>query len=126
MTKGRKVAVGLALAIVACVALARFDPLGSHWPFHCPFKLLTGLQCPGCGSQRALHALLAGRVGEAVGYNLFLVFAVPYLLLLIMGHLLPEGQTKTVALRWLEHRCAVGFYIVSFSVWKEERKIPNI
>lgn len=116
----------LALVIVACVVLAFFDPVSRLWPFHCPFKLITGLQCPGCGSQRALHALLMGHVGEAISYNFFLVFAAPYLLLLIIANLLKEGPMKSTALRWLEHRYVVGFYIVSFCVWLVVRNILHI
>ena len=43
----------------------------------CTFKLMTGYDCPGCGFQRALHALLHGRAAEAWGYNPFVFFAVP-------------------------------------------------
>lgn len=43
----------------------------------CLFRLLTGYDCPGCGSQRAFHALLHGRLAEAWGYNPYLFFAVP-------------------------------------------------
>ena len=43
----------------------------------CPVKLMTSLDCPGCGFQRALHALLHGRVVEAIHYNLFLIVAIP-------------------------------------------------
>ncbi|BCU78196.1 DUF2752 domain-containing protein [Luteolibacter sp. LG18] len=32
---------------------------GLHW-FHCPFKSLTGLPCPGCGMTRATLAMLRG------------------------------------------------------------------
>src|SRR5689334_25389377 len=44
----------------------------------CVFKQATGLDCPGCGATRAMHALLHGRVGEAFRYNamLFAGFAV--------------------------------------------------
>lgn len=35
----------------------------------CPFFVLTGLQCPSCGNTRALHALLHGRITEALAYN---------------------------------------------------------
>ena len=43
----------------------------------CTFKLMTGYDSPGCGFQRALHALLHGRAAEAWGYNPFVFFAVP-------------------------------------------------
>ena len=39
----------------------------------CIFNSTTGLHCPGCGSQRAIHDLLHGRVLEALGHNLLFV-----------------------------------------------------
>ena len=41
----------------------------------CPFKNLTGFYCPGCGGQRAFHALLHGRFTEAFHDN-FLIFII--------------------------------------------------
>ncbi|MGL5683791.1 MAG: DUF2752 domain-containing protein [Marinifilaceae bacterium] len=46
----------------------------------CPFYKLTGLQCPGCGSQRAIHSLLNGNITQAFGYNPLMVLSIPYLL----------------------------------------------
>lgn len=43
----------------------------------CVFRAATGYDCPGCGFQRALHALLHGRVADAWDYNAFAFFAVP-------------------------------------------------
>ena len=44
----------------------------------CVFHELTGYYCPGCGSGRALRALLHGSFAEAFGYNaLFLLLGVP-------------------------------------------------
>lgn len=37
----------------------------------CPFYMLTGLQCPGCGIQRALHSLLHLDFRAAWHYNAF-------------------------------------------------------
>ena len=47
------------------------------WMPLCPVHALTGLSCPGCGSQRALHALLTGHPAEAWHYNPYLFIAVP-------------------------------------------------
>ena len=47
----------------------------------CIFYMLTGLECPGCGSQRALHALMHLRVAEAFRHNALLVSALPFLVL---------------------------------------------
>lgn len=47
----------------------------------CPFKSMTGLACPGCGSQRALHHLLNFELGSAFQKNALLVLSIPYILL---------------------------------------------
>jgi hypothetical protein len=46
----------------------------------CPFFTLTGLYCPGCGSQRAVSALLHGAVFDAISYNVMLVISLPLIL----------------------------------------------
>ena len=46
----------------------------------CPFFLLTGLFCPGCGSQRAISSLLHGDILQASAFNLLLVVTLPLLL----------------------------------------------
>ena len=78
------VVISVAAAIILTAAIflySAFDPADSvFWP-KCPFYLLTGLECPGCGSQRAIHSLLNGDPVSAMHYNLLLVLAIPYLLL---------------------------------------------
>jgi len=66
-------------------ALAAVTYVGSVSPFvpgsypTCPFLLLTGLHCPGCGSLRALHELAHGNVSAAIGLNLVAVAVAPLL-----------------------------------------------
>lgn len=45
----------------------------------CPLHAATGLYCPGCGSTRALHQLLHGRVTTAFDLNPLLVVSLPFL-----------------------------------------------
>jgi hypothetical protein len=61
----------------------RFNPAGSPLFPKCPFLLLTGLKCPGCGSQRAIHALLHLDFRAAWSQNALLIASLPYLFLLI-------------------------------------------
>lgn len=46
----------------------------------CPFFTLTHLYCPGCGSQRAISALLHADLLGAIDYNLMLVVSMPLIL----------------------------------------------
>ena len=85
--------VMLAVLVFAGTALyLTVDPESSALFPKCPFHLLTGLECPGCGSQRAIHSLLNGKIGQALHYNLLVVIAIPYLGLLavleIIRHIL--------------------------------------
>lgn len=45
----------------------------------CPFLALTGLECPGCGSQRAIHHLLNLELIAAMRENALMVIAIPYI-----------------------------------------------
>lgn len=46
----------------------------------CPFRLLTGWNCPACGGLRMTHDLLHGNLGAAVVDNVFLLIGLPALL----------------------------------------------
>ena len=67
----------LAAGFAAALVLFWFDP--SRVPIYpvCQFHKLTGLDCPGCGSLRALHELSRGHWMAAVHLNLFLVLSLP-------------------------------------------------
>jgi len=78
-TLRRRVEGGLGAAAVVALAIAvrAVDPrIPGRWPT-CPVNALTGLACPGCGSLRAVGALVHGQLLEAVGYNALLVLALP-------------------------------------------------
>jgi uncharacterized protein DUF2752 len=51
----------------------------------CPFRLLTGLQCPGCGSTRAFHQLLHGDFLAAFELNPLMVLTLPFILYGLLG-----------------------------------------
>lgn len=49
-----------------------------HYPL-CPFRAVTGWDCPGCGTLRALHDLGTGDLRGALGQNLLAVVTIPLL-----------------------------------------------
>jgi len=72
------IAAGTPIILLAGVAfLYRLDFEAGYGFIPCLFHLTTGLDCIGCGTTRALHALLHGRVGEALSYNLFMMIWLP-------------------------------------------------
>ncbi len=72
--------VGITGVIVLFGVYYSFNP--QHYNFfpECPFYKITGYNCPGCGSQRAVHSLLHGELLKAVHFNLLLVISVPFLI----------------------------------------------
>ena len=47
-------------------------------PIGCPFKALTGLDCPGCGSTRSLGALTRFDIAAALDHNVLVPFALVF------------------------------------------------
>lgn len=72
----RSAALVASLTLLATL-LWRFPP--SRYPFYprCPIYTAFHLQCPGCGTTRALAALLRGHVAEALRWNALTVCALP-------------------------------------------------
>lgn len=81
MSRRRIIIAAGAATAVALTALYMFvEPSSGLYP-RCPFKMVTGLSCPGCGTQRALHALFSGNPGEVLRYNAALI---PFILLALL------------------------------------------
>ncbi len=85
-------------ATVPVLALLYFfeDARYSGFFPRCPFHSLTGLLCPGCGSQRAISSLLYGDIVQAINYNLLLVMSLPLLIYSASVSLSNVFRTKTV------------------------------
>jgi hypothetical protein len=71
----------------------------------CVFHAVTGLWCPGCGSARALHALLHLDVATALARNPFVVAAVLYLgwVFVTWSRRRVTGVPRWMAPPWLLH-----------------------
>lgn len=66
----------------------------------CPLKATTGIECPGCGSQRALHYLFNLDFVHAFKMNPLLVLFLPYL---FFGYFLEIKKPRSKRLFQLRH-----------------------
>jgi len=58
------------LVFLGILALYVFwDPYGTNIFPKCPVYSVTGIYCPGCGSQRAAHQILNGNIIEGIRHN---------------------------------------------------------
>jgi hypothetical protein len=106
-----------ALAVVGTAVLAVVDPSARNVPL-CPLKAITGLDCPFCGSLRAVHALTQLDVTTALDHNAVFTLSVP---LLVAGWVIwfvtsrgvtaPGWWRSTPALR-----IGLGAFMLTFAV----------
>ena len=68
-----------ALCAMGVLIYFLFDPTQVSIFPPCMFHQLTGLDCPGCGAQRALHQLLHGNFVAALRLNAMFVLSLPLL-----------------------------------------------
>lgn len=84
----------LLAAAAVVIVLGAFDPEKFSFFPKCPFLMLTGLKCPGCGTQRAIHQLMHLHVGQAFGYNALTVVSIPLLAFLVVAEVLRRRFPK--------------------------------
>jgi hypothetical protein len=100
------------LVAVAGVGLAAVTLLPTELLPQCPIHAVTGLLCPGCGTQRAARAALSGDWTRAWGFNQ-LAFFVPA----IAGLGITSEVKKSAWLKWTTISVAV-IATVSFTIWR--------
>lgn len=114
-------AIGLGLA--GAFYVRHFNPSAQGIFPRCPFNLLTGMYCPGCGLTRAFHQLLNGNILGALDYNIMVLFWVPFFTYLGISLLLigirGRGLPHFIPPNWL-----VMFFVVAMMVFWVVRNIP--
>jgi len=100
----------MAVLLLGIVIYGVFDPAESGFFPRCPFYLLTGLKCPGCGSQRAVHQLLTFHPLEALRYNALVVASIPLLAFFLLAELM---QKKWPKLYSFSHNTVLAWVILA-------------
>ena len=120
MRSGSIVAIGT--VTIGLLTLYFFSPTSETWPLQCPLFKLTGWQCPLCGSQRAIHELMHGHIGQAWHYNPGLWLAAPLLTLWAIGSVIPEwNRFRIVA--WTSKGWVLGATIGMLLLWGVVRNL---
>lgn len=112
----------IAVATACLTAYYSFNP-DTHSLFpQCAFHRLTGLQCPSCGNQRALHALLHGDIQTAAHHNIFFFIALPYVTALLVTSLTNCNAVQRYRKRLLSGT-VIKTYILLYLLWGIIRNI---
>lgn len=119
----RRLAIPLVVLAVAAFYFL-FNPLESPFMPQCVFHKVTGLSCPGCGSQRVVHHLLHGDLVSAFQANALMVCLIPGVAFLVW---LETQRTRRPRLYTRVY--SVAFIYVTgaiFAIWFVARNILKI
>ena len=116
----RKLAVGallLLLFIAAVLLLRRYDPAEYSFYPKCTLYQTTGLHCPGCGATRAVGALAAGRLRDAIRYNPLLILGGPITAVIIALKVKQEEEAS-----WTLFSICIVAVVITFAI---ARNVPS-
>ncbi|KAA1247245.1 DUF2752 domain-containing protein [Mycobacterium simiae] len=112
-TAGSAVLLAGALGYVGLV-----DPHRTHALYpQCPFKSLTGWDCPACGGLRMTHDLLHGDLAASINDNVFLLVGIPTLAGWIVLRRRHGQSVWPIA--------AIVTLLVAMTVWTVLRNLPG-
>jgi hypothetical protein len=83
----------------------------------CPFRLLTGWNCPACGALRMTHDVLHGDLAAAVNDNVLLLLGIPVL----AGWILLRRRRGKSLLTML----AAPTVVITMLAWTVVRNLPG-
>ena|SRR5215813_5250707 len=122
-----KVATVWIFVVGVATYLFLIDPAGGVGYPSCPFRMLTGLQCPGCGSSRALHQLMHGHPVSAFELNPLLVVLLPLIAfaLLSVSRSLIDDKRKDVHIPPPVGWAVLGI-VISFWIFRNTSLYPFV
>lgn len=114
---------GLLIILIVGVIYYIFNPIESRIFPKCPFLWITGLKCPSCGSQRAIHSLLHLDILKACYYNALFVFTLPIIVILLLAEYYrcsrPDFYIK------IHNKIYIWWYLAIIILWWILRNLFN-
>ena len=104
----------LVLGLVLVTLYYALEPSSGSLP-SCLLLRLTDFPCPGCGTQRAVHALLHGDVVGGIAYNYSLLATIP-ILARYVGDALWGGKASRLR-AFLHHAFTILSLVLMLLAW---------
>lgn len=108
--------------IAGCATLLLLPPTRYSFYPRCPFFLYLHLQCPGCGTTRALAALLHGHLREALHLNALTTLLVPLTLFSLARGL--RRHTSSLASRSQPNPAMIYATLALAAIFTIARNLP--
>ena len=105
------------LLLAGAAYLFVFEPGKTGFFPGCPFRLLTGFTCPGCGSTRAMHQILHGHFATAFTLNPLLLLAIPFLLFALLRYSVIVMRGGVPRPNALPAPFIYGLFVIIVSFW---------
>lgn len=99
------------------ILLYLINPEHSAYLPKCPFYMLTGFECPACGTQRAIHQLLHFHFKEAFRYNPFLLVSLSYLTAFVWTEWFDSRRRFPRFHTFCRHRYVLYTYLTLIMLW---------
>jgi hypothetical protein len=94
-----------------------FEPGKTGFFPGCPFRMLTGLTCPGCGSTRGLHRLVHGDVVGAFEFNPLMIVMLPFLLYTLVRYTTAAISGRPLQKHYVRPNYIWMLFAVIMSFW---------
>jgi hypothetical protein len=121
------VAIWTMLALGA-IYLYLYEPGKTGFFPPCPFRMLTGLTCPGCGVTRALHHIVHGNFTAAFMLNPLFLIAIPFLLIAFLRYsiIVLQGRVPRKNALPAPYIYAIFFIVTSFWIFRNTPLYPFV
>jgi hypothetical protein len=130
----------LAYFTASCAALLLasviYAPFVANGPVLCPFRIMTGLPCPGCGLTRSFCAMSRGQLAAAFGDHLFgpvlyfvALLSIPLMIYQLITNRRIEWFHRLCYSRSLARIMAIlfgGYHLVRISLLLQSGQVPHL
>ena len=115
-TKPALITIISAGILLTTITYYNINPTESYFVPKCVFKTITGYDCPSCGIQRALHAILHGEIISAIKLNPFLFLILPYLLAIVYTYISTSRLSQKIR-QYTHHHITIYIYLCLYIAW---------